>query len=145
MVYNMYVYSRVRAHTHTQDFAVLNANFNSTFSCPLSPGSQTLITGSIRAMCRICLNISNPDNGLVLKGNFQCFSRALVNDLGCLINIAQGVKECLPLINAFTSSSKAVTVKAEHGIHKDTDGTITLQYLAMAFRSVSSSFVYPCY
>ena len=132
-------------HTHSQDFALLDSKFNLTFTCPVDPANKNIILGSIRAMCRICQNVSNPDNGLVLKGNYQCFAPGLANDFSCLLNLARGIRECLPFVSSFTSSSsKGVTVKAGYGKHMDNRGTRQLQYLAMAFRSVSSSFILWC-
>lgn len=120
-----------------QDFAILDTNFNSTFSCPMDLASQSVISGSIRALCRICLNISNPDNGLVLKGNYECLPRAIVNDLSCFLSVFREIKECRPLLESLQSPPKGVTVKANHGMYNRGDGTKSLQYLAMAFRSVS--------
>lgn len=133
------------AHTHTQDFAMLDPTFNSTFTCPVDPANENIILGSIRAMCRICKNISNPDNGLILKGNYQCFAPGLVRDFGCLLDLAKGIKECLPFVSSFSSSSsKGVTVKADYGGHVNDRGTRQLQYLAMAFRSVSFLYFMFC-
>lgn len=129
-------------HILLQDFALLDSKFNSTFTCPVNPSNKNIILGSIRAMCRICQNISNPDNGLVLKGNYQCFDPHLQNDFNCLVNLAREIRECLPFVRSFTSPTpKGVTVKAGYGKYMDQRGTRQLQYLAMAFRSVSNPFI----
>jgi hypothetical protein len=134
--YNLKVHTHTHTHTHSQDFALLDPKFNFTFTCPVDPANRNIILGSIRAMCRICQNISNPDNDLILKGNFQCFAPGLANDFGCLLNLARGIRECRPLVSS--ASTKGVTVKAGYGEHTDDRGTKQLQYLAMAFRSVGN-------
>ena len=97
---------------------------------------EPTVINAIRAMCRICLNVSDPANGLVLKGNFQCFAPSLLSQLGCLLDKARPLPECQPFVTP--SYSAKVTVKAEAGVYYNTtNGVRSLQYLAMAFRSVS--------
>lgn len=118
-----------------QDYAIQDDSFIGNFTCNQKPANTIDLTGSIRALCRICSNISNPDNGLIMEGNYNCLPSSLFSpSFSCLRSIALKVPECLPLLTQDTSN---VSVIAEAGIHYNrTTGTSNVQFVAMAFRSV---------
>lgn len=109
-------------------------SFYGNLTCNYRPNKIDL-TGSVRALCRLCANITNPANGLIMEGNFNCFPTSL-KAFGCLLNIAVNLPECQGVL---VPDTRNVSVLAESGVYYNTtDRSTSLQYLAMAFRSVSS-------
>ena len=117
--------------------AVLDKSFSTMFTCPPSSSSYSLpsLLGTLRAMCRVCHNISNPANGLVLNGTFTCFPPEIVKTLE---------DKCLPPGFSLSNLEECREVKggnsyvrAHYNYTKTQTGAVTLRFLAMAFRSVS--------
>ena len=126
-------------HPFLQRQAILDKSFSSMFTCP-PPSSSSFslpsLLGTLRAMCRVCHNISNPANGLVLNGTFTCFPPEIVETLE---------SKCLPpgfslsdLEECRAAKSGNSYVRAHYNYTKTETGAGTLRFLAMAFRSVSS-------
>ena len=108
--------------------AVVDSRFSQVFRCP-SP-SVNYLTGTVRALCRLCANLSDPSNGLVLPSGAECFPAALLQSgPSCLRATFSSVTECSGLL------TQAETIDAKFA-HNTT--TNSLVFLAMAFRSVSS-------
>ena len=114
-----------------QDLAELDPAFNANFSCPQKSGFVSL-KGTIRALCRLCANITDPVNGLVLDRNAQClpspsskFSTLLycwgISSINQLSE-CQGVHSKGGYVNPHISNE---------------DGRRTMKYYAMTFLSVS--------
>lgn len=127
----------------TQQTARLDHSFTSLFTCTSpyrSPPSTNTgrLTGALRAMCRICANISNLSNNLTLGGNYQCVpssgDRYLQSMLSCLQPTMYSIPECSSL---FTADPSKISVSATANVTQTVGGSISLFYLAMAFRSVS--------
>ena len=129
-------------HPFLQRQAILDKSFSSMFTCP-PPSSSSFslpsLLGTLRAMCRVCHNISNPANGLVLNGTFTCFPPEIVETLE---------SKCLPpgfslsnLEECRAAKSGNSYVRAHYNYTKTETGAGSLRFLAMAFRSVSSSLI----
>jgi PERQ amino acid-rich with GYF domain-containing protein len=87
-------------------------------------------------MCRVCHNISNPANGLVLNGTFTCFPPEIVETLE---------SKCLPLGFSLSNLEECRAaksgnsyVRAHYNYTKTETGAGSLRFLAMAFRSTTS-------
>lgn len=123
-------------HMTLQDWAVLDEVFHNSFTCPL-PRNSISLTGTLRALCRLCLNISNPENGLVLNGTYMCFPQSLLTTFSCLRNYLFLSPECNKVYQEAQHQDKSSTsVLAEYKVDNNKDGSTSLRYLAMAFRSV---------
>ena len=120
-----------------QEYARLDTSFSTLFTCNsnLALANPARVTGALRAMCRICANISNPANNLTLVGNYQCLPRSVQNSLSCLFPVISNIAECRPLLLGADASK--VSVSATANVTGSTYGKKSLFYLAMAFRSVS--------
>ena len=125
---------------YLQDYAELDPAFHGNFSCPKRSNSVGL-DGAVRALCRICKNVTEPANGLVLNKSAQCLpltSRDLYNQLGCLAREFlrfQYHEECHDM---FFPNSDSSSVVAKGPVDSNsTDNTHSLRFLSMAFRSVS--------
>ena len=129
-----------------QNYAVLDPAFHGNFSCPRKPHSVSL-DGAVLALCRICKNITDPANGLVLNRSAQCLPLLSNNDLSCLLSEVwryRSYKECRDM---FYPNSDSPSVAAHFDVDESTtDQTHSLRYLSMAFRSVSLEYivVYTC-
>ncbi len=110
-------------------------SFVGNFTCSSRPGIINS-TGAIRAFCRICNNISSPDNGLIIEGNYNCLPRTLLSSFPCLYNSARSLPECQPLLLR-DRRNVSVTAAADSYYNSTDGGTKNLRYLAMAFKSVS--------
>ncbi len=111
-------------------------SFVGNFTCSSRPGIVNS-TGAIRAFCRICNNISSPDNGLIMEGNYNCLPRTLLStSFRCLYDSAWSLPECQPLFRQ-DIRNVSVTAAADSYSNSTDGGTKNLRYLAMAFKSVS--------
>ncbi len=111
-------------------------SFVGNFTCSSRPGIINP-KGAVRAFCRICTNISSPDNGLIMEGNYNCFPRTLLSSsFRCLYYSAQSLPECQPLLRQDTRNV-SVTAAADSYYNSTDGGTKNLRYLSMAFKSVS--------
>jgi len=107
----------------------------------------------VRAICRLCSNISNPNNGLVLDGNYECIPQVSQNTdsfhlLSCLLGEVSGVEECREVFarqadnygGGGENSSISVPALASVSEGEVQGGPgLQMQYLAMGFRSVSTA------
>lgn len=125
---------------YLQDFAELDPAFHGNFSCPRRFNSVGL-DGAVRALCRICKNISEPANGLVLNRSAQCLPQsfqALYRDLGCLATEFLNYRYHEECRDMFFPNSDSSSVVAKGPVDSNsTDNTHSLRFLSMAFRSVS--------
>ncbi len=113
-------------------------SFVGNLTCSSKP-SHVDLTGTIRALCRICSNVTNPDNGLIMQGNFNCLPSSLLSSpFYCLYNQVRSLPECLPLLSRDRRNvSSAVGAVADTYYNVTDGGSRNLQYMAMGFRSVS--------
>ena len=99
------------------------------------------LDGAVRALCRICKNISEPANGLVLNRSAQCLPQsfqALYRDLGCLATEFLNYRYHEECRDMFFPNSDSSSVVAKGPVDSNsTDNTHSLRFLSMAFRSVS--------
>ena len=118
--------------------AILNPAFSSTLTCPPSSfSSPPPLIATVRAMCRICSNISNPARGLVLSGSFNCFPAKLRPILdNCLYQSARKRVTDLEECRTVKDSTNA-HIEAEFNYTVSSGDQKSLQFLAMAFRTVS--------
>ena len=120
----MYLCGSVSYHKNS---AVVDSRFSQTLRCPVQSSSQVM--GTLRALCRLCANLSNPSNGLVLPDGAECAPIGLVqSNLPCLLPIITSMAECSSLL----LQADALDAKYSYNIT-----TNRLVFLAMAFRSVS--------
>ena len=92
------------------------------------------------ALCRICKNITDPANGLVLNKSAQCLPllSGQNNDLSCLLSEVWRYRSYQECRDMFHPNSDSPLVAAHFGVDDSTtDQTHSLRYLSMAFRSVS--------
>ena len=120
----------------SQRQAIMDTAFSSAFTCPPSSSSSSFsLSGTVRAMCRLCQNISNPNNSLVLEGTFSCFPSSLTSMLySCHSIDASRYEECAGVLGSNDH------IDTEYNI-TSSNGKRTLNYLAMAFRSVSLNII----
>ena len=112
----------------SQNLAVLDPAFKENFSCPRKTSAP--LSGTIRALCRLCRNIIDPDNGLVLNRNAQCFpsTSQFSSWLRCWdVSDLSGCEDVLSL-----DGNVALDLK----IDRDESGRQSLRYYAMGFLSV---------
>ena len=125
---------------------MLDSSFSDVFSCNLNPYSGptriSKLKGALNGLCRLCSNISNPQNGLVLDGNFQCFPQSHGILQSCILEVAKNISECKSLLHSERSKlsvrAKASIVTNQSNVTGMEHKHVQLRYLAMAFRSVSS-------
>ncbi len=116
-------------------------SFVGNITCRPKPGDIDL-TGSIRALCRICTNISDPKNDLIMQGNYNCFPSFLKSTFYCLYNSLSILPECQHVLYRDRSNvSQAVLAVANTYYNVSNGGSTNLQYMAMGFRSVSGLLV----
>ncbi len=124
---------------------MLDLSFKNSFTYPRdSTYASTSLLGTVNALCRICKNITDPKNGLVLNRNAQCFPDSISKTTTFekfLSNLGVSNYRSLPGCQGLPPSN--TTVKAKFGNETTTTST-SLTFLAMAFQSVSSSLSYPC-
>ena len=109
--------------------------YNKGFSQSLrySRGHLFIYDKLVRAMCRICRNISNPANGLVQPNGAKCFPASFASYLA-------NYQECAFLSQ--TSSSTALTVDPLIYVEAANSNSFSVKSVVMAFRSVSLYTVY---
>ena len=86
--------------------------------------------GVVNALCRLCKNISNPDNGLVLKDGAECIPA--ISDSGsrsCLQSALSSASECQSLDLLKYTNAEGIQAIGEPE---------NFTFIAMAFRSVST-------
>lgn len=103
--------------------------YNKGFSQSLrySRGHLFIYDKLVRAMCRICRNISNPANGLVQPNGAKCFPASFASYLA-------NYQECAFLSQ--TSSSTALTVDPLIYVEAANSNSFSVKSVVMAFRSI---------
>ena len=122
---------------------MLDPVFHGNFSCPRKSNSVSL-DGAVLALCRICKNITDPANGLVLNRSAQCLPAIYGqnNYLSCLVSEVWRYRSYSECRDMFYPNSDSPSVAAHFDVDDSTtDQTHSLRFLSMAFRSVSSELV----
>lgn len=139
-VHRNYDTSHVLPEDGDENSAVLDPGFHSLFTYPFpSDSTNSRLTGAVRALCRICANVSNPDNGLALEGNYQCVPASsrdgyMQSVMAHLSPIAAALPECGTFLN-YNSENRSVY--AGGGGNRTAFG-ISLLFLAMSFKSTTN-------
>lgn len=108
--------------------AVVDSVFSRTLRCPIT-AQVSHVTGTLKALCRLCANLSNTINGLVLPNGAECFPVELAQSrLTCLLNVMMSIPECSNL------QLQADALDTKYGYN---DSTNSVTFLAMAFRSTT--------